>query len=186
MTRVDGCILQDSRPDKEDTLEEVFSWLRKILIPFKKQGMGWAHVAKSILGDSSMVINLKDGKFCRFYRFWKLHKAANVAGLHGPPIAAATDCVSCHIICTLNWMRLSGDIHMSRLHHNVIRDSLDLVRITEGHHFDDADKPIMITVVALYSAWAQDDCAAVVYGATYQATISFKQTLKDFAWRWCS
>jgi hypothetical protein len=47
---------------KEDILEEVFSRLCMILIPFKKQGMEWAQVAESILHVSSMAV--KGGRLC--------------------------------------------------------------------------------------------------------------------------
>jgi hypothetical protein len=49
-----------------------------ILIPFKAQGMGWAHVTESIIGDSSTSV--KGGRLCKFYIKWKLQKAANDAG----------------------------------------------------------------------------------------------------------
>ncbi len=49
---------------REDILEEVLSRLRTILIPFKKEGMGWAHVAESILRDSSNEV--RTGRLCTF------------------------------------------------------------------------------------------------------------------------
>ncbi len=54
---------------KEDILDEISSRLRMILIPLKKQGMGWAHVAESILRDSNMAV--KGG------RLWHRCAAAN-------------------------------------------------------------------------------------------------------------
>jgi hypothetical protein len=77
---------------REDILEEILSRLRMILIPFKTRGMGWAHVAESILRDSSTAA--KGGRLCKFYIIWMLHKAAYAAGLRSRPIAAAKNYVT--------------------------------------------------------------------------------------------
>jgi hypothetical protein len=76
----------------EDILEEILSRLRMILVLFKTQGMGWAHVAESMIRDSSIAV--KGGRLCKFYIIWKLHKAANAAGLRSRPIAAAINYVT--------------------------------------------------------------------------------------------
>ena len=57
---------------KEDILEDVLLKLKGILIPFKKHGEGWKAVCESIIRDATTVE--KEGKLCKFYLIWKLHK----------------------------------------------------------------------------------------------------------------
>ena len=163
---------------KEDILEEIFSKLRMILIPLKKQGMGWAHVAESILRDSSTAV--KGGRLCKFYIIWKLHKAANAAGLRSRPIAAAIDYVTGPASHFLH-SQLKEAVWS---HPHVLRDSLDLIRILEGLHFE-ADEQIMLTaadVNALYPSIRLERGMTALRWFMEHHT-SFNQTLKDLCLR---
>jgi hypothetical protein len=157
-------------------LEEVLSRLRTILIPFKKEGMGWAHVAESILRDSSNAV--RTGRLCKFYIIWKLHMAANAAGLRSRPIAAAINYVTgsaSHFLHT----QLKEAVWR---HPHVLRDSLDLIRIVEGLRFDAAEQ-IMLTaayVDALYPSIQLERGTTALRWFTEQHT-RFNPTLKD----WC-
>lgn len=163
---------------KEDILEEIFSKLRMILIPLKKQGMGWAHVAESIIRDSSIAV--KGGRLCKFYIIWKLHKAANAAGLRSRPIAAAINYVTGPASHFLH-SQLKEAVWR---HPHVLRDSLDLIRILEGLHFH-ADEQIMLTaadVNALYpSIQLERGMTALRWFMEHHTC--FNQTLKDLCLR---
>ncbi len=85
---------------------------------------------------------------CKFYIIWKLHNAANAAGLRSRPIAAAINYVT----------RPASHFLHSQLkeavwrHPHVLRESLDLIRMVEGLRYDAAEQ-IMLTaadVNALY------------------------------------
>jgi hypothetical protein len=163
---------------REDILEEVLSRLRTILIPFKKEGMGWAHVAESILRDSSNAV--RTGRLCKFYIIWKLHKAANAAGLRSRPIAAAINYVTGPASHFLH-SQLKGAVWR---HPHVLRDSLDLVRMVEGIRFD-ADEQIMLTaadVNALYPS-IQLERGMTALRWFMERHTSFNQTLKDLCLR---
>ena len=158
---------------REDILEEILSRLRMILIPFKTQGMGWAHVAESILRDSSTAV--KGGRLCKFYVIWKLHKTANAAGLRSRPIAAAIDYVTGPASHFLH-SQLKEDVWR---HPHVLKDSLDLIRIVEGLRF--ATGQIMLTaadVNALYPSIQLERGMTALQWFMEQHT-SFNQTLKD-------
>ncbi len=157
---------------REDILEEV------ILIPFKKEGMGWAHVAELILRDSSNAV--RTGRLCKFYIIWKLHKAANAAGLRSRPIAAAINYMTGPASHFLH-SQLTGAVWR---HPQVLRDSLDLVRIVEGLRFD-ADEQIILTaadVNALYPSIRLKRGMTALRWFMEQHT-SFNQTLKDLCLR---
>ena len=159
---------------REDILEEILSRLRMILIPFKKQGIGWAHVAESILRDSSTAV--KGGRLCKFYIIWKLHKAANAAGMRSRPIAAAINYVTGPASHFLH-SQLKEAVWR---HPHVLRDSLDLIRMVEGLRFDAAEQ-IMLTaadVNALYPSIQLERGMAALRWFIEQHT-SFNQTLKD-------
>ena len=47
---------------REDILDKILSLLSMIVIQFKAQGMGWAHVAESIHCDSNTAV--KGGSLC--------------------------------------------------------------------------------------------------------------------------
>jgi hypothetical protein len=163
---------------KEDILDEISSRLRMILIPLKKQGMGWAHVAESILRDSNMAV--KGGRLCKFYIIWKLHKAANAAGLRSRPIAAAINYVTGP---TSHFLHSQLKEAVWR-HPHVLRDSLDLIRILEGLHFN-ADEQVMLTaadVNALYpSIQLERGMTALRWFMEHHT--NFNQTLKDLCLR---
>ena len=48
-----------------------------------------AHIDETILRDLSMAV--KGGRLCNFYKTWKLHLAADTAGLRSRPIGAPID-----------------------------------------------------------------------------------------------
>lgn len=163
---------------KEDILDEILSKLRSILIPFKVQGEGWKHVAESIIRDSSKAVEGR--RLCKFYIIWKLHKAAGGSGLRSRPIAAAIDYVTgpaSHFLhCQLKeavWK-----------HPQVLKDSLELVRIIEGLSFDTAEQ-IMLTaadVNALYPSIQLERGMAALLWFMDQHT-DFNQTLRDLCLR---
>ena len=98
---------------KEDILEDVLLELRRIILPFKRQGKGWEMIVDSINRDSTKAA--KGGRLCKFYVIWKLHKAANAIGLRSRPIAAAIDYVTgpaSHFLHT-QLKEESGSIRMS-------------------------------------------------------------------------
>ncbi len=159
---------------REDILEEILSRLCMILILFKKQGMGWAHVAESILCDSSTAA--KGGRLCKFYIIWKLHKAANAAGMRSLPIAAAINCVTGPASHFLH-SQLKEAVWR---HAHVLRDSLDLILMVEGLRFDAAEQ-IMLTaadVNALYPSIQLERGMAALQWFIEQHT-SVNLTLKD-------
>jgi hypothetical protein len=57
-------------------------------------------VCKSILRDATNVV--KEGKLCKFYLNWKLHKSANAAGIRTRPIAAAINNWPCITFSTFS------------------------------------------------------------------------------------
>ena len=157
-----------------DILEDVRLNLRNRLIRFKEKGAIWTEVVTSIVRDSEEAA--KKGRLCKFYILWKLHKAANAAGLRSRPIAAAigyiTGPASHFLHCQLKeavWK-----------HPFVLKDSLDLIRILETWRFD-ADEQIMLTaadVNALYpSIRLQDGLAALRWFMDHHT--DFNHTLKD-------
>ena len=159
---------------REDILEEILSRLRMILIPFKTRGMGWAHVAESILRDSNTAV--KGGRLCKFYIIWKLHKAANAAGMRSRPIAAAINYVTGPASHFLH-SQLKEAVWR---HPHVLKDSLDLIRMVEGLHFNAAEQ-IMLTaadVNALYPSIQLERGMTAIRWFMEQHT-SFNQTLKD-------
>jgi hypothetical protein len=163
---------------KEDILDEISSRLRMILIPLKKQGMGWAHVAESILRDSNMAV--KGGRLCKFYIIWKLHKVANAAGLRSRPIAAAIDYVTGP---TSHFLHSQLKEAVWR-HPHVLRDSLDLIRILEGLHFN-TDEQVMLTAadVNALNPSIQLERGMTALRRFMEHHTSFNQTLKDLCLR---
>jgi hypothetical protein len=155
-------------------LEEILCRLKSILIPFKKKGEGWKHVVESIIRDSSNAVN--KGRLCNFYIIWKMHKAANTAGLRSRPIAAAIEYVTGPASHFLH-SQLEEAVWT---HPHVLRDSLELIRIVGGLRFD-AVEQIMLTaadVNALYpSIQLERGMTALRWFMDYHT--SFNQTLKD-------
>ena len=159
---------------REDILEEILSRLRTILIPFKRQGEGWKHVAESIIWDSSKAVT--GGRLCRFYIIWKLHKAANAIGLRSRPIAAAIDYVTGPASHFLH-SQLKEAVWK---HPHVLKDSLELIRIVGGLCFNAAEQ-IMLTaadVNALYPSIQLERGMAALRWFMDTHT-NFNQTLKD-------
>ena len=111
---------------KEDILEEVLLQLRRIILPFKKHGKGWAMVIDSMNRASTKAA--ERGRMCKFYIIWKLHKAANATGLRSRPIAAAIDYVTGPASHFLH-SQLKEAVWK---HQHVLKDSLELIRIVEG------------------------------------------------------
>jgi len=166
------CKMADA--NKSDILEEILCRLKSILIPFKKKGEGWKHVVESIIRDSSNAVN--KGRLCNFYIIWKMHKAANTAGLRSRPIAAAIEYVTGPASHFLH-SQLEEAVWT---HPHVLRDSLELIRIVGGLRFD-AVEQIMLTaadVNALYpSIQLERGMTALRWFMDYHT--SFNQTLKD-------
>ena len=149
-----------------------------ILIPFKKQGMGWAHVAESLLRDSTAAV--KGGRLCKFYIIWKLHKAPNAAGLRSRPIAAALNYVTGPASHFLH-SQLKKDVLR---HPHVLLDSLDLIRTVEGQWFTAAEQIMLTTadVNALYpSIQLERGMTALRWFMEHHT--NFNQTLKDLCLR---
>ena len=108
-----------------DILEDIELNLRLRLSRFKEKGAGWVDVVRSIVRDTQEAA--RTGRLCKFYILWKLHKAASTSGLRSRPIAAAigyvTGPASHFLHCQLKeavWK-----------HPFVLKDSLELIRITE-------------------------------------------------------
>lgn len=159
---------------KEDILEDVLLELRRIILPFKRQGKGWEMIVDSINRDSTKAA--KGGRLCKFYVIWKLHKAANAIGLRSRPIAAAIDYVTgpaSHFLHT----QLKEAVWK---HPHVLKDSMELIRTVEGMHFDSSEQ-IMLTaadVNALYpSIQLERGMAALKWFMDHHTDLG--QTLKD-------
>ena len=159
---------------KEDILEDVLLQLRGIILPFKRQGEGWAMVVDSINRDSTKAA--ARGRLCKFYIIWKLHKAASATGLRSRPIAAAIDYVTGPASHFLH-SQLKEAVWK---HPHVLKDSLELIRIVEGLHIDHREQ-IMLTaadVNALYPSIQLDrGMAALSWYIDHHTDLN--QTLKD-------
>ena len=159
---------------KEDILEDVLLELRRIILPFKRQGKVWEMIVDSINRDSTKAA--KGGRLCKFYVIWKLHKAANAIGLRSRPIAAAIDYVTgpaSHFLHT----QLKEAVWK---HPHVLKDSMELIRTVEGMHFDSSEQ-IMLTaadVNALYpSIQLERGMAALKWFMDHHTDLG--QTIKD-------
>ena len=163
---------------KEDIIEEILQKLCGILIPFKKLGEGWNAVCCSILRDASSVA--KEGRLCKFYLIWKLHKMANAAGIRTRPIAAAIDYISGPASHFLH-CQLQKEVWK---HNNVLKDSLDLIREFETASFNAVGEIKLTTadVVALYPSIRLERGMAAMQWFMDKHT-SFNQTLKDLCLR---
>ena len=84
----------------EDIIKEILVKLCCILIPFKKHGEGRKAVCDSILRDAHDVA--KEGRLCKFYLNWKLHKMANAAGIQTRSIVEAINYVTGPAVSTLS------------------------------------------------------------------------------------
>ncbi len=159
---------------KEDILEDILLQLRGIILPFKRQGEGWAMVVDSINRDSTKAA--ARGRLCKFYIIWKLHKAASATGLRSRPIAAAIDYVTGPASHFLH-SQLKEAVWK---HPHVLKDSLELIRIVEGLHIDHREQ-IMLTaadVNALYPSIQLDrGMAALSWYIDHHTDLN--QTLKD-------
>ena len=130
----------------EDILEDVVFRLRMILMPFKEKGEAWASTALSILNDSErLAVN---GKLCKFYIIWKLHKAASSSGLRSRPIASATSFVTMPASHFLD-RQLKKAVWS---HPYVLKDSRELVRILQGLEFAPGDR-VMLTAADVNSLY---------------------------------
>ena len=81
-----------------------------------------------------------NGKLCRFYIIWKLHKATSSSGLRSRPIASATDFVTVPASHFLD-RQLKKAVWS---HPYVLRDSRELVWILQGLEFAPGDR-VMLT-----------------------------------------
>jgi len=117
---------------------------------------------------------------CVFYIIWKLHKAANAAGLRSRPIAAAIEYVTGPASHFLH-SQLKEAVWK---HPHVLKDSMELIRTIRGLRFN-ADEQIMLTaadVNALYpSIQLERGMAALRWFMDHHT--SFNQTLKDLCLR---
>jgi hypothetical protein len=161
---------------KEDILEDVLLKLKGILIPFKKHGEGWKAVCESIIRDATTVE--KEGKLCKFYLIWKLHKPANAAGIRTRPIAAAIDYITGPASHFLH-CQLQREVWK---HKNVLKDSLDLIRIFESFSATCKFRLTTADVAALYPSIRLDRGMAALRWFMDNHT-SFNQTLKDLCLR---
>ena len=98
---------------------------------FKKHSEGWKAVCDLILQDASDVA--KEGRLCKFYLIWKLHKMANAAGIWvlTLPIAAVINYVTGPALHFLH-CQLQKEV---KKHSNVLKGSLDLtgIRAFQSH-----------------------------------------------------
>ena len=114
---------------KEDIIKEILLKLGGILIPFKMHGEGWKAVCDSILRHARDVA--KEGRLCKFYIIWKLHKMANAAGIRTRPIAAAINYITGPASPFLHYQLLKEVWKQNK----VLKDSLDLIRELETARF---------------------------------------------------
>ena len=162
----------------EDIIKEILVKLGGILIPFKKRGEGCKAACEFILRDARDVA--KEGRLCKFYLIWKLHKMANAAGIRTRPIAAAINYVTGPASHFLH-CQLQKEVWK---HSNVLKDSLDLIRELETASFSAVSEPRLTTadVVALYPSIRLERGMAALLWFMDNHT-SFNQTLKDLCLR---
>ena len=159
---------------KEDLLKEVLLQLRCTILPFKRQGEGWAMIIDSINRDSTKAA--ERGRLCKFYIIWKLHKAVNATGMRSRPIAAAIDYVTGPASHFLH-SQLKEAVWK---HPHVLKDSLTLIRILEGLNIEPSEqlKLTAADVNALYPSIQLDKGLAALRWFMEHHT-NFNQTLKD-------
>ena len=169
-----GTYVKITDKSKEDLIDDILMDLKARLIPYKKQGKGWAMIIDSLIRDSSLIA--EKGKLCKFYIIWKLHKKASADGLRSRPIASAIEYVTGPASRFLH-SQLKEAVWK---HPHVLNDSLELIRILEGLEFNAADQITLTAadVNALYPPIQIDrGMEALKWFMDYHT--SFNPTFKD-------
>jgi hypothetical protein len=121
---------------------------------------------------------VKEGKLCKFYLIWKLHKSANAAGIRTRPIAAGIDYITGPASHFLH-CQLQREVWK---HKNVLKDSLDPIQIFESFS---ATCEIRLTTadVAAFYPYIRLDRGMAALRCFMDNHTSFNQTLKDLCLR---